>query len=99
VRERINRALIRKKMKPASVDSWSVAIAAVSGGVLGIMVATANHLLHDHSRLPFADLLPHFIPQLITGGVGGALVIGWAAVMHERRRQARRSDPQSRKQV
>jgi hypothetical protein len=99
VRERINRALIRKKMTFEPVDSWSVAIAAMSGGVLGMMVATANHLLHDHSRLPFADLLPHFIPQLITGGVGGALVIGWAAVIHDRKRQARRSDPQSRKQV
>jgi hypothetical protein len=36
---------------------------------------------------------------LITGVVGGALVIGWAAVIHERKRQARRSDPQFRKQV
>jgi hypothetical protein len=95
VRERINRTLIRKKMKPASVDSWSVVIAAVSGGVLGMMVATANHLLHDRSRLPFAGLLPH----LITGVGGGVLVIGWAAVIHDRKRQARRSDPQSRKQV
>jgi hypothetical protein len=99
VLERINSELTRKKMKPASVDSWSVVIAAVSGGVLGMMVATANHLLHDHSRLPFAGLLPHFIPQLITGVGGGALVIGWAAVIHDRKRQARRSDPQSRKQV
>jgi hypothetical protein len=93
-------ALIRKtKMKAALVDSWSIAIAAATGGVLGTMVATAYHLLHDHSRLPSADLLPHFIPQLITGGIGGALMIGWAAVLHDRQRQARRSDPQPRKQA
>ena len=89
----MNRALIRKKMKPASVDSWSVAIAAVSGGVLGMVVARAYHVLHDHSRLPFEDLLPHFIPQLITGGVGGALVMSWAAAIHERKRRAGRSAP------
>jgi len=73
-------------MKAASVDSWSIAIAAATGGVLGMMVATAYHLLHDYSRLPSAGLLPHFTPQLIAGGTGGALVIGWAAVFHDRQR-------------
>lgn len=36
-------------MRTESVDTWSVAIAAVSGGVLGILVATAYQVLHDHS--------------------------------------------------
>jgi len=75
-------------MRPASVDPWSVAIAAASGGVLGILAATAYHVLHDHSRLPSAELIPHFIPQLIAGCVGGALVFGWAAVVHERKNRS-----------
>ena len=77
-------------MRPASVDPWSVAIAAASGAVLGIVVATAYHVLHDHSQLPFADVLPHFLPQLIAGCVGGALLLGWAAVAHDRK--SRRKD-------
>jgi hypothetical protein len=64
-----------------------------------MMVATAYHVLHDHSLLPSADLPQHFIPQLITGGLSGAVVIGGAAVIHDRNRRARRSDLQSRKQV
>ena len=86
-------------MKPASADIWSAAIAASTGGVLGILAATTYHVLHDHSQLPFADVLPHFIPQLIAFCVGGALVFAGAAVLHDRKRQARRSDPQSRKRA
>jgi len=82
-------------MKPASIDTWSVAIAAVTGGVLGILVATAYHVLHDHSQLPFADVLPHFIPQLIAGCVCGVLIFAGAAVAHDRkiRRKDRTSSP------
>ena len=76
-------------MRPASVDPWSVAITAGSGAVLGILAATAYHVLHDHSRLAFADVVPHFIPQLIAGGVSGALVLGWAAVVHDRKNRRR----------
>ena len=74
-------------MKLASVDVWGVAIAAVSGGVLGIPAVTAYHLLHDHSRLPSSALLPHFWSQLITACVGGALVIGYAALAYDRKRK------------
>ena len=86
-------------MRPASVDRWSTAIVVVLGGVLGMMMATAYHLLHDHTGLPSRDLLAHFIPQLISGCVGGALVLGSAAVVHNRKRQARRSDPRPWKPV
>jgi len=72
-------------MKHASVDVWGVAIAAMPGAVLGILAAMAYHVLHDQSRLPFADVLPHFLPQLITACFGGALVIGWAALTYDRR--------------
>ena len=44
-------------MRSASVDPWSVATAAASGAVLGILAATAYHVLHDHSHLSFADVL------------------------------------------
>jgi hypothetical protein len=74
-------------MRPASVDIWSTAIAAALGGVLGILATTAYHLLHDHSWLPPAALLPHFLPQLVAGCAGGALVIGWAALAYDRKRR------------
>ena len=84
-------------MKAASMDSLEHCHGGRRpGGVLGMTVATAYHLLHDHSRLPLRrSLLPHFIPQLIAGGIGGALVIGWAAVFHDRQRQARKDRTRS----
>lgn len=68
-----------------SVNPWSVTLAAACGGVLGILAATAYHLLHDHSRLASTDVLPHFLPQLIAGCVAGALVFGWAVAAHDRK--------------
>jgi len=76
-------------VRPASVDPWSIAIAAASGAVLGVVVATAYHVLHDHSQLPFADVLPHFLPQLIAGCIGGALLLVWAAVAHDRQSRSK----------
>ncbi len=76
-------------MRLASADVWSVAIAASTGGVLGILAVTAYHLFHDHSRLASSALLPHFLPQLIAGCVGGALAVGWAAVAYDRKRRLR----------
>lgn len=43
----------------------------------------------NHSRLSSSVLLPHVLPQLIAGSLGGVLVIGWAVLAYDRKRKLR----------
>ena len=64
-----------------SPELSNVAIAIVIGSMLGILAATAYHLLHDHSQYAPAELVQHFIPELVAFAAGGALLSAIIAVV------------------
>jgi hypothetical protein len=59
-------------------------MAAIIGGVLGLLTATLYHVLHDHSGFTRDDLLSHFIPQMVASTVIGGAFFGAAAVIRNR---------------
>jgi len=76
---------------PVPVGSWSILFLAAVGAIVGVSLATLRHLLDDYSGMTIEKALwDHFIPQMLTAMVGGAIAFGGGAAIRyglKRRRE------------
>jgi lysylphosphatidylglycerol synthetase-like protein (DUF2156 family) len=70
--------------RPALPEPWSVLLSAVAGAVTGILIATAWHFSHDHVGYTPDELIAHFVPRLIAGVTGFAILFAIAAIVWNR---------------
>lgn len=72
-----------KRLRPE--EWWSVLIWAAVGAILGVLLSTIWHLLHDHSDLTAEQALwGHFVPRMLAVMVGGAIVFGRVSAIRSR---------------
>jgi Ni/Fe-hydrogenase subunit HybB-like protein len=72
-----------------SPEPSDVPIAIVIGSVVGVLAATAYHLLRDHPQYDSGTVLHHFIPEMAAFAAGGAILFAIAAFVLNRRRRKR----------
>jgi ABC-type Fe3+-siderophore transport system permease subunit len=75
-----NHELVKKG--PAPVELWNILFLTAVGAVVGVTLSTIHHLLHDHSNWTAEKILwDHFVPEMLTAMVGGAILFGGVAAL------------------
>jgi hypothetical protein len=68
--------------RPVSAGAWNTALCAAAGALVGILLATTRHLLHDHSNMTPEVVLWHFVPEMLAALLFGAALFGGVSAIH-----------------